>query len=146
MQDADDDLLPDVAALGQADRTILDARFERDRRRVHIPAEGRPSSFDARDVRRCAAIDPLRSGVEQRLLQLIAHGCIDQNLEAADAKVVAADDDRRPAAKRPLDVADNGTDAAPDAAPAPVSSTDSTSLRGGGSIQSPLARLQPLTS
>ena len=41
MQHADDDFLPDVAALGHRDRPILDAGFERDRVVGHVHAEDR---------------------------------------------------------------------------------------------------------
>jgi len=42
MQDANDDLLAHIAALGEADRTILDARLERDRVLVHVFVKDRP--------------------------------------------------------------------------------------------------------
>ena len=103
VQDADDDFLADVAPLGQADGAILDARFERNRRRVHVAAEGRTSGFDPSDVRR-RAIDALRSGLDERLRQQAASRMHRPGLEAADAEVVAPDQNRRPIAKRAFDV------------------------------------------
>ena len=55
MQDPDDDLLPDVAALGQADRAILDPGFERNRVFGHVDAEARAAGLDAADVTASAA-------------------------------------------------------------------------------------------
>ncbi len=49
MQHADDDFLPDVTAFGQADRAILDARFERDGVLVHVGAEPGHAGFDPED-------------------------------------------------------------------------------------------------
>ena len=46
VQNADDDLLSDIATLGQADRAILDAGFERNRVVVHVDAESRRPRFD----------------------------------------------------------------------------------------------------
>ena len=83
VQDADDDLLADVAPLGQADCAILDARFERNRRRIHVAAEGRTSGFDTSNVRR-RAIDVLRSGLDGRV-ELVEMDCNVNDPEFAEA-------------------------------------------------------------
>ena len=51
MEHADDDFLPDVAPLGQADRARLDAGFERDRFLVHVAVEAWNTPFDPDGVR-----------------------------------------------------------------------------------------------
>ena len=50
VQHSNDDLLADVAPLGQADRPILDAGFERKRVFVHVDKEEWPAAFDSADL------------------------------------------------------------------------------------------------
>ena len=64
MEDADDDLLADIAALRRADRAIQQARFERDGLVGHVHAEGGPAGLDPqppRAPRARSAVAPARS-------------------------------------------------------------------------------------
>src|SRR6185503_6075379 len=52
MQNADDDLLPDVAALAHRKRALFDASLERDRVVSHVDAEDGITSLDTRSLDR----------------------------------------------------------------------------------------------
>ena len=65
---AGDRLLADVAALGEADRALVDPRLLRDRRRGHLAAEPRPARLDPHDLGRLL-VDRLGSALGERAEQ-----------------------------------------------------------------------------
>jgi len=94
VQNPDDHLLPHITALGEADRSRLDSRFERNRVLVHVGPELGTARFYSRDfhgvrghVRRSRCAD----GVRQRGNLRDA----DENLESRDTVVIAFHDDHR---------------------------------------------------
>ena len=103
MQDPDDDFLADVAALGLADRAILDARFERDRVGVHVDAEQRQAGFDPQRVPGVGG-DVVRAGAEQPGDDVgdALGGAID--VEARTRQGVAAGDEHRRVLELDVDV------------------------------------------
>jgi hypothetical protein len=50
VQHTDDDLLTDIAALGQADRAVLDARLQRNRVVGHVDAEAGTTRLHTADL------------------------------------------------------------------------------------------------
>ena len=94
VQDTDDDLLTDVAAFGQADGAILDARFERNRLCRHILPKHRSTALDAshldgRGIRRPSP------GLTNRLRQRAGGGPADQEIKPRHPDIVSTSDDER---------------------------------------------------
>ena len=66
MQNPDDYLLADVAALGHADGAVLDAGFERYRLVVHVGGERRTPRLDPEEVEG-GGVEPGRTSLRQRV-------------------------------------------------------------------------------
>ena len=98
VQHADDDLLSDVAALGQADGAVLDAGFERNRLLVHVDAELRAACLRCASLPRSRHRRRPRPPSRSRRDDCACLRRVDEQIEAVDPDVVAAHDDHRAAA------------------------------------------------
>src|SRR5262245_29506685 len=88
MEYADDDLLSDIAALGEADGAIFDAGFKRNRVLVHVDVKERYATFDAAGFHRvCADLDC--AGGPQRFTKTNLQVLGNDDFESPDSDLVA---------------------------------------------------------
>ena len=92
VQDADDDLLPHVAPFREADGSVLDPGFERNRVAIHVHEKRRSTRFDTHDLG-CLLVNVDGSGRDERLIHTLRQARDDEQYDAEYTQLVRTRDD-----------------------------------------------------